>query len=81
MSENTENLVLELLRAIRGDIASIKDDVRELTHRVGRVELAVAGLRRDIAHFEEATADQSVRLDRISERVDRIEKRLELAAN
>jgi hypothetical protein len=37
MSENTENLVLELLRAMRGDIGLIKDDIREVKARLGEV--------------------------------------------
>jgi len=34
MADTIENLVLEHLRAIRADMASMKDDVRELKSRV-----------------------------------------------
>ena len=37
----------------------------------------MAGLRRDFAHSDEQVAAMSVRLDRLSERFDRMEKRLE----
>ncbi|WP_028990383.1 hypothetical protein RG903_04975 [Thermithiobacillus tepidarius DSM 3134] len=78
MPDHTENLVLEHLKAIRTDVAAIRDELRELTHRTGRVELAIAGLRRDMAHFDESHAEISVRIDRMNERIERIERRLEL---
>ena len=34
MAEQDDNLVLEHLRAIRSDIGSIKDDVREIKRRL-----------------------------------------------
>lgn len=75
---NVESLVLEQLRTIRADIGTIKHDTREATHRIGRIEISIAGLRRDMAHHDEVVAEQSVRIDRITERVERIEKRLEI---
>ena len=48
MTETVDNLVLEHLRAIRADVASIKDDVREVKHRLTSLEGAVAGLKRDL---------------------------------
>jgi hypothetical protein len=48
MSENTENLVLELLRAMRGDIGLIKDDIREVKARLGALEVGVGSIRRDM---------------------------------
>ena len=38
MTDNIENLVLEHLRAIRADIAYMKDDVREIKSRVNTME-------------------------------------------
>ena len=80
MSNNVENLLLEHLKAIRADIAGIKADLKENTHRLGRVELAIAGLRRDMAHYEEGSAEQGLRMDRLAERIERIEKRLDLSS-
>jgi septal ring factor EnvC (AmiA/AmiB activator) len=73
-----ENIVLEHLRAIRSDIGAMKDDLRQLTTRMGHVEIGVAGLRRDIAHSEQFVAESSVRYDQLRERIERIEKRLEI---
>jgi septal ring factor EnvC (AmiA/AmiB activator) len=78
MTDNVENLVLEHLRAIRADIARMERKQDETITRLGRLELAVASLRRDAAHTDELAADQGVRIDHLAERVDRIERRLEL---
>ena len=40
----TEGLVLELLRAIRSDLSSARDDLRELKPRVGHHEEQSASL-------------------------------------
>jgi len=49
MTEKADNSVLEHLRAIRADVSCIKDDVREIKHRLTSLEGAVAGLKRDPA--------------------------------
>jgi hypothetical protein len=43
------------------------------------VEIGLAGLRREFAHAEQSAASMGVRMDHINERIERIEKRLELA--
>jgi len=57
MTEKVDNLVLEHLRAIRADVGSIKDDVREVKHRLTSLEGAVAGLKRDQAASYADAAD------------------------
>ena len=52
MADNVENLILEHLRAIRADIGGIKDDVREIKHRLTSSEAAVASIQRDYAMFD-----------------------------
>jgi chromosome segregation ATPase len=77
MTENVENPVPEHLRAIRGDIGRLSQKLDEHTQRLGRIEVAVSSLRRDIANNEESWAEQSIRIDRLAERIERIERRLE----
>ncbi len=74
----SDNLVLELLRAIRGDIGRMARTLEEHGHRLTRMEIAMAGLRRDHASDAEARAYHEVTHDRLRERVERIERRLEL---
>ena len=70
MTEETENLVLEHLRAIRSDIALLKSDLRALQAEQAamRLELRAHTLRLD--HIVEDTAEIKVRLDRIERRLD-----------
>jgi uncharacterized coiled-coil protein SlyX len=78
MTENVENLLLEHMKRFQAGQDRIERKLEELVNRVGHLEVSVAGLRSDVAHSEEIAASMSVRLDRLGERFDRIEKRLEL---
>ncbi len=71
MTEHTENLVLEHLRAIRGDIAEIKGDLHFLRQRVGALEQHMATLITMIPTYNDE-------LEKLRKRVSRIERRLEL---
>ncbi len=73
-----ENLVLELLRAIRGDIAAMREDIREHGHRLNRIESGVAGVRRDMGSDAEAVSHVQAQMDRLRERLDRVERRLDI---
>ncbi|MFZ2007463.1 MAG: hypothetical protein WB697_19640 [Stellaceae bacterium] len=64
MSDQRGDLVLELLRAIRGDLAEVKADLVELKQRVGLLEVQYASL--------------SGRVDRIGGDVVLIKRRLDL---
>jgi hypothetical protein len=75
MPDEPENLVLELLRAIRGDIAWLRDDVADIKHRLGTVEQQIGGLAATEANHY---ASLSVRLDRVAGDVERIKRRLDL---
>jgi predicted trehalose synthase len=78
MSDNVENLLLEHLRAIRTDLAGLREDLRELKTRQTETHTAVLGLRRDQIHDAETTAHIQSKMDRFDERIDRIERRLDL---
>ncbi|MHB1619563.1 MAG: hypothetical protein ACYCTY_06205 [Sulfuricella sp.] len=64
MAENVDNLVWEQLRAIRSDIASVKDDTREIKSRLVTMESGIASLRRDGADYAVSIADQHMRYDK-----------------
>ena len=61
----TDSVVLEHLRHIRGAVDRLSDDMREVKNRLGILENQYASL--------------SSRLDRLDGRVERIERRLDLA--
>ena len=66
-----ENLVLEHLRAIRATLEKVERDLGDVRHRVGSIERHLAILQSDIANVH-------LRLDHQGDRLDRIERRLEL---
>ena len=78
MSDNIENLMLEHLKRFQASQDRIERKLDEHTQRLGRIEIAVSSLKRDIAYNEETQAEQSVRIDHLAERIERIERRLEL---
>ena len=71
MADETSNLVLGLLRAIRGDIADMKTDMHEFRERLGLIENQMAG------HYA-LYATLSMRLDRVVDDVRLIKRRLDL---
>ncbi len=71
MTEETENLVLEMLRRIRASQERMELDVIDLKARVSSIEQVQGNILNQIGGL-------GVRMDRIEERVARIERRLDL---
>lgn len=69
---DADNIVLEHLRAIRGVLDRHGEDLREIKERLGILEVGVGNLGSQYANL-------STRLDRLDDRVARIERRLDLA--
>lgn len=65
MNETVESLVLEHLRKLREGQDRMAEDIRDMKVRVTALEEGVAGIHR--------------RMDRFEARLERIERRLELA--
>jgi predicted nuclease with TOPRIM domain len=78
MGDNGENPVHEHLRALRAGQDRIESELRDLKERVSAVETGLNGVRRDLVALAEADARLQVTIDRLGDRVDRIEKRSEL---
>ena len=78
MNEGVENLILEHLRALRGDMADVSTKIDTLTLRVHSLEDHVSTMRKDLANLHGDIMITHKRLDQIDERVERIEKRFDL---
>ena len=82
-SEKVDNLVLEQLRALRNEIHAFRtenqSEFSEIKHRLNRVESNLAGMRGENAGTQEDVYRQQGVIDSIKERLQRIERRLELA--
>lgn len=74
MTQETENPLLEILKKIQADITSLKFDMIDLKHRVSMIE-------RNTADIASSYAGQSMRIDRLEERLDRIERCLDLSSH
>ena len=79
MTENVENLMLEHLKRFQATLERIERRLGELTTRQQETHTAVLGLRRDQLADAEISAHLQVQLDDMKERLDRIERRLELS--
>ena len=78
MAENVDNLALEHLKKIHAEQSSSRGRDREILTRLAQIETSIARIGRDNAHaFEEQIEDRHA-LDALKERVERIERRLEL---
>jgi septal ring factor EnvC (AmiA/AmiB activator) len=76
---STDNLIVEHLRAMRTEIAAVKSDTADTRQRVISVETSVVDMRRNVVHVFEDIAHQQLTMDKLLDRVQRIEKRLSLS--
>lgn len=79
MTAEPINLVLEILREMRRDMADMRDNLRDHTLRLNDIASGMAAMRRDQANDAEVNAHLAARVDRLRDEVDRIKRRLELA--
>lgn len=79
MTENVENLILEHLRSLRAGQDRLENEMRGVAARLTSLEASAAAGRRDSAHNYEEVIRQQSSIDQIKARIDRIERRLEIA--
>ena len=80
MADYIENMMLEHLKRFQGTLDRIERDLREVKTRQTETHSAVIGLRRDQVQDAEVSANIHVELDSVKDRLDRIERRLELTS-
>ena len=78
MADNVENLMLEHLKKFQSTLDSMQRDIRELKVRQSETHTAVLALRRDQVNDAEVTAHMQAQMDRFGDRLDRVERRLDL---
>jgi hypothetical protein len=74
MAEEANNLILEHLRHIRAVVDETREDVKRLVLRTGLIA-------QNFATSQVSEAGQNLEIDRIEERLTRIERRLELVGS
>ena len=81
MTDNVENLIIEHLKHIRGRVDRFAEDMTDVKLRLSSPESAMVHVKREVTSGDETDARQQVSLDRLAdriERIERIERRLDL---
>ena len=78
MTDNVENLVLEHLRALRAGQDRIEHKLSELAARITSLETVTNRSRLDNLSTQEDVYRQQSAIDHINERLERVEKRLDI---
>ena len=65
-------LLAQMIQKVLDSQLEMREDIREIKTRLGRLES-------DVASLHVFLAEQSVRLDRFGDRLERVERRLEIA--
>jgi len=79
MTENIENLILEHLKKIQAEQTAARERDAEILTRLASIENGLARISRDEAlTYTEMVQDRHA-VDKLKERIERIERRLELS--
>ena len=68
----TNDLLYEVLKAVQSDVATVRTDMRDMKARLASIESFIATLHGD-------STRQTVRMDELQVRIERIEHRLDLS--
>ncbi|NWG32186.1 MAG: hypothetical protein HXY29_11930 [Rhodocyclaceae bacterium] len=78
MGEQIDNLILEHLKKIQAELAASRERDSEIMSRLANIESGMARIARDESTtYAELIQDRHA-LDKLRERIERIERRLEL---
>ncbi len=79
MTESTDNLVLEHLKRFQAGQDRIERKLEETNRRLSNLEAGQGSIIQHIGHLASADAHQQVAADSFNARLERIERRLEIA--
>jgi len=79
MTENVENLLPEHLKRFQATLDRVERKLGELTGRTANLESGQASIIQHLGHLAAADAAQQLSTDHLGDRLDRIERRLELS--
>jgi septation ring formation regulator EzrA len=80
MVDSPENLVLTQLRVIRKDISEAQGSLTEIKQRLTNLESGQASIIQHLGNLAAGGAQQQLAADGLTERLVRIERRLEFPA-
>ena len=78
MTQEIDNIVLEHLKKIQAEQTASRERDSDVLGRLAQIETSIARLARDgVDNFAEIISDRHT-VDKLKERIERIERRLEL---
>lgn len=78
MEDKIENLLLEHMKRIQAELAASRERDGEILARLSHIESGIAKLRRDESENFAQIIEDRHSLDKLRERLERIERRLEI---
>ena len=78
MTDEPHSLMLDHLRAIRAENRKTHEELREIKGRLMNVETVVASMATELGTFMTADVRMQHAIDRMSDRLERIERRFDL---
>lgn len=79
MTDTVDNPVLEHLKRFQAGQDRIERKIEEMTRRLSNLEAGQASIIQHLGHLASADAQQQLASDGFDQRLERIERRLELA--
>jgi septation ring formation regulator EzrA len=79
MTETVENLMLEHLKRFQAGQDRLERKLDDVTRRLSNLEAGQATIIQHLGHLSSADAQQQLSADGLNQRLERIERRLELA--
>lgn len=83
MAEPIDNIIIEHLKALRSDVQTLRNEMhvefKDMKLRLSSVETAIVSMKHESADTRGDYVRQQVNIDSIIDRIQRIEKRLELS--
>ena len=79
MTNEIENLMLEHLKRFQAGQDRIERELKEIKSRITTLEATTSTIMQYLAHLSGSIAEQHVRYYSLDERIQRIERRLELS--
>ena len=80
MTENVESLLLEHMKRFQASLDRMEHRLDEMTARMTTLEGSVVSIMQHLTNLSAADATQQISIDNVNRRLDRIERRLELAS-
>ena len=83
MDANVDNLIIEHLKGLRSEVQTLRSEMhsefKDVKLRLASVEGAMVGVKHETADIRGDFVRQQVSIDSLLERIQRLERRLELS--